>query len=83
MSTYNTHREINGVENVAITVHYDAREGDISADPGDVGYMEIERIDLPDGTQWLPGEETLFWLEEEISDWLCGRYDQDAPEGYE
>ena len=72
MSIYHTHMEINGVEDVPICVHYSFNKE---------GHIGIERVEGPDAcrdVELTTAQEAA--MEEEISYWLGGRFDQPEPE---
>ncbi len=91
MGKYNTHLEIDGVEDVPVTVHYvscpfiagsrDGRGG-LKLEPDEPAHIEIESITMPDGRNYEPTTELSKRLEEEIGEWLDGMYDPPEPEGY-
>ena len=92
MGLYHTHMEIQGVEDVPICVHYIAvpfRAGSTDGwhgpklEPDEDAHIEIERIEGPDpnrDVELTTAQEAA--MEEEISDWLHGRYDPPEPERY-
>ncbi len=90
MGLYKTHMEISGVEDVPICVHYvsvpfragstDGRNGP-KLEPDDEARIEIERVEGPDpnrDVELTTAQEAA--MEEEIADWLHGRYDQPEPD---
>jgi hypothetical protein len=91
MSIYNTHMEINGVEDVPIQVMYvshraiaGARDGrgGLKIEPDEPAHLEIECVVAADGREVTLTSQQERSMEEEICDWLSGMYDEPEPEGY-
>ena len=92
MSLYNTHLEIDGVEDVPVCVHYvhvpfcaGSRDGQggLKIEPDEPEHIEIERVEGPAPNRDIElttAQESA--IEEEIADWLQGMYDPPEPERY-
>ena len=87
MSEYTAHLDIDGDEDVTVTVHYTAHRfiagrtdgrGGPKLEPDEPAHIEIESVVLPDGRIYEPTSALESQLEEEIAEWLDGM--RDAPE---
>ena len=91
MNHYDTHMEINGVEDVPIRVQYTAhsatqgkRDGrcGLKLEPDESAHISIEGVHASDGREITLTSEQERSMEDEISEWLQGMYDPPEPEGY-
>lgn len=89
MSQYTAHLDINGDEDVSVTVYYTAHRfvagrtdgrGGPKLEPDEPAHIEIESVMLPDGQSYEPDASLVEQLEEEIAEWLHGHTEREDDE---
>ena len=92
MSQYTAHLDIDGDEDVTVTVYYTAHRfiagrtdgrGGPKLESDEPAHIEIESVVLPDGRIYELTATLVAQLEEEISEWLDGMRDTPEPDGDE